>query len=491
MRKTVFLYTTTVFVWLWSIVNAIAAQPAASATNRKPPSLSLDDAILLAVRSNPNVQSSRLSYVSQKFSLWVQEWQFLPHYSFQASAAYTNNRVAGQSFSGGHNYNVQPAVSILTPIGTTMTLSASNQEINHYNPGLSLQVMQPLIRGFGKAVVEASLNNARDSLQISRLNVEGVLRSTVTDVINAYLGVVSAEQTVVIDEDAVSRAEKSVEQTRLFIKAGHKAGNELVTVEANVASAKTQLENDKNNLAQSRYALLSAIGIDPNAEIRFSSLNVESLISKYHLPTLAQAKKLTLENDIQYQTEEITLHGQRSRDLLVAEDNTRWQLNFNANVATGNGSGGGLNSGINSVFNGANQAENVGLTLQIPIDDQQSKQAVVNTKIALKQAELALLQNKWNKETGAINSWNSVLSAERALRFAVDAQKLQEKTYQVSYQKYLHGLIDSLELQSAQLSLIQAQQASLNARINYLRALVSLDLITGNTLRTWKINVRL
>ncbi|VVC76942.1 hypothetical protein AQUSIP_22690 [Aquicella siphonis] len=480
-----------VFVWLWSIANAIAAYPEQDSKNKGMPQLSLDDAILLAVRSNPNVQSSRLSYVAQKFSLWVQEWQFYPHYSFQASAAFSNNRISGQSSSGSHNYDVQPAVSLVTPIGTTLTLSASNPDINHYNPGISLQIMQPLIRGFGKAVVEASLNDARDSTVISRLNIEGVLRSTVTDVINAYLGVVSAEQTVVIDEDAVKRAEKSVEQTRLFIKAGHKAGNELVTVEANVASAKTQLENDKNSLAQARYALLTAIGLDPNADIRFSSLDVQSLIRKYHLPALAEAKKLTLENDIQYQTEEITLHGQKSRNLMVAEDNTRWKLDFTANVATGSGSGGGLNAGINSVFNGANQAQSVGLTLQIPIDDQQSKQAVVNAKIALKQAELALLQDKWNKETGAINSWNTVVSAERALRFAVDAQTLQEKTYQVSYQKYLHGLIDSLELQSAQLSLIQAQQASLNARINYLRALVNLDLIIGNTLRTWKINVRL
>ncbi len=46
--------------------------------------------------------------------------------------------------------------------------------------GLSLQIMQPLMRGFGKAVVEASLNNAKDSEVISRLNIEGTLRTTVT-----------------------------------------------------------------------------------------------------------------------------------------------------------------------------------------------------------------------------------------------------------------------------------------------------------------------
>src|SRR5262249_10078700 len=52
-----------------------------------PLTLSLNEAILLAVRQNPNVQSSRLSYVSQKFDLYVQKWAFYPHYSFQSSAS--------------------------------------------------------------------------------------------------------------------------------------------------------------------------------------------------------------------------------------------------------------------------------------------------------------------------------------------------------------------------------------------------------------------
>ena len=221
--------------------------------------LSLNEAILLAVRSNPNVQSSQLSYVVQKFNLGVQEWQFHPHYSFQVSANYNNSIQNGQLYEGTHNYNVQPAASWNSPIGTKLSLTASNSQTSNYNPGLSLEVMQPLMRGFGSAVVEASLNDAKDSTVISRLNVEGVLRQTVTSVINAYLGVVSAERTVIIDEQALKRAETSVTQTKLFIKAGHKAGNELVTVEANVASAKTTLENDRNYLTQSRYALLSRL----------------------------------------------------------------------------------------------------------------------------------------------------------------------------------------------------------------------------------------
>ncbi len=479
-----------IFFLIYSSIFFVAI-PGSLVLAKSPVKLSLNEAIFLAVRSNPNVQSSQLSYITQKFNLYVQEWEFHPHYSFQASAVYAKNRATGNPFVNTNTYNVQPEASLLTPIGTQITLGVNNPIANHYNPTLSLQVVQPLIRGFGSAVVEAALNNAKDTDVISRLNIEGVLRSTVTAVIEAYLNVVSAAGTVANDEDAVHRATQSVEQTKLFIKAGRKAGNELVTVEANVASAKSQLENDKNNLLQSRYALLSAIGIDPNTNVAFSNLDLRQLINKYHLPSLVATKQLVLENDIQYQVDQITLHGPTKRTLLVAEDNTRWQLNLTATAATGNGSGGGANAGANSLFNGLNQAQSVGLTLQIPIDDQHSKQAVLNAKIALKQAELALLTEKWTKETSAINSWNFVSSAIRALSFAEDAEKLQEKTYQVSYQKYLHGLIDSLELQSAQLQLTQAKQTLLSAQINYVKALVNIDLLIGHTLKTWDVKVRL
>jgi len=281
-----------------------------------------------------------------------------------------------------------------------------------------------------------------------------------------------------------------VEQTRLFIKAGRKAGNEIVTVEANVARAKTQLENDKNTLTQSRYALLAAIGVDPYSPIKFIPLDIPKLIKKYQLPDVNHIKQLVLDNDIQYQTDVITLHGAKKRALIKAEDNTRWKLNFSANTTFGNGSGSGFNAGFNSIFNRANQNRGVGLTLEVPIDDQLAKQSVLNAKIALRQAEIGLQNSKWKKETSALNGYNLVVSSRKALFFAEDAQRLQQKTYDVSFQKYLHGLVDSLELQSAQFQLIQTEQELLRAQISYLRALVQLDNLIGHTLKTWDLKVR-
>lgn len=453
--------------------------------------LSLDEAILLAVRENPNVQTAQLGHVQQKFALEIQQWQFQPHFGLQAIKTTTQTYSAtANGMVTANATGIQPGVSLLTPIGTEMNLLSTNNVSHHYNPTLSLQIVQPLIRGFGRPIVEAALDNARDNEQISRLNIESQLRMTTTSVIDAYLDVISAQNMLNIDQQALHRSEESVKQTALFIKAGHKAGVELVTVQADVASAKTKIEADQDSLQQARYALLSAIGIDPNTPVIFTGVNIEKLIKKYHVPTLDRAKQMILQNDIQYQIDNITLNGSTKRSLTSAEDNTRWQLNLTLNGSSGNGTGGGPNAGINSLVNGVNVTDSATLNLTIPIDDRPAKIALANAKIALREAEIALQQEKWAKETSVINVWNTIYSALRATGFAKNAEILQAKTYQISVQKYSFGLIDSLELQTAQQQYRQAQQISLNAEINYLKSLINLDLLIGETLKTWNVKVQ-
>jgi outer membrane protein TolC len=455
----------------------------------KPVRLSLEEAILLAVRDNPNVQQSQLNHIQQKFSLEIEQWNFQPHYQFQAIRTFTRT-VAGGVEQTANATSLQPQATLNTPIGTQFTLTSTNNLTGHYNPALVLQILQPLMRGFGRPIVEAALYDAMDSEHNKRMEVEGTLRNTVTAVIKAYIAVVSARKTLTIDDEALKRSQKAVEQTKLFIKAGHKAGVELVTVQADVARAQVNLENDKNALKQKEYALLTAIGMNPNTPVEYSDFNLDELIKKYPIINQEKTELFALENDVSYQTAQITLAGTAQRALMKAKDNTRWQLNLTANGTAGGGSGGGINAGTNSLFNGYNQSQQVALNLIIPIDDRAAKKAVVDAKIALYESKLNLERQKWDIQTNAINQWNTIMSAERALRFADDAKKLQEKSYSVTNQKYMHGLTDSIELQTAHQNLINSQQSVVNARISYLIALVDVDALIGRTLKTWNVKVR-
>lgn len=450
--------------------------------------MTMDDAILLAIRKNPNVIQAELNDVLQKYALSLAEWEFKPHYTLSAKTTTIRNySVTEEGYVTENSTGVDGSVSLLSPYGTQGKFATSVNQTSHFHPSLSLEVVQPLIRGFGRPLVEAALYNARDNKKISLLNIEGTLRNTVTMVINAYLEVISAEKNLKVDEDALQRAEISAKQTRLFIKSGRKAGVELVAVEADIARAKTNIENDKNMVRETRFALLNAIGLDPNTMISFAPVDIPALMKKYHVPPLNQAKILTLENDIQYQIDQITLHGTMHRSLLDAEDGTRAQLNLSGNLTAGSDDD---NSGIKSLVNGINQTSAISLNLVVPIDDQVAKMALQSAKIGLKEAKIALQQEKWNKETMTINSWNSIESAKRATILAEDARKWQEKTYDISFQKYSHGLIDSLQLQNSHQQLISSEQALNQASMNYVKSLVNFDLLIGNTLKTWNIKIK-
>jgi outer membrane protein TolC len=478
------------FIIFWLLILSLSAQLTDAETSQSR-TLSLNETIQLAIRENPNVQRSQLSHVMQKFALEVEQWQFHPHFSLNAekntSQTYSvdNNGMVTENKTG-----IDAGMSWLSPIGSQVKLTSANNISGHYNPGLSLSIMQPLMRGFGKPIVEASLYNAIDSEKISRLTVEDTLRNTVTSVINAYLDVISAENTLEVDQQSLERSHQTVAQTKLFIKAGHKAGVELITVQADEATSEARIESDKNALDQARYALLTGIGVDPNTPIHFATIDIQILIQKYHVPNLEQAKELILANDIQYQVDQITLQGATQRSVLAAEDNTRWELNLEGNAATGNGSGGGEDAGINSIVNGVNRNDSVTLNLSIPIDDKPAKVAVSNAKIAVREAKIALQQERWNKETNVINGWNSIYSAKRSLEFAENAERLQKKSYQISSQKYTYGLIDSIELQTVKQQLVTSEQALIVARVNYLKALVNMDMLIGNTLKTWDVKVK-
>jgi len=457
----------------------------------QPRSLTLEDAVFLAIRENPNVIAAEITQVIQKYTVELEAWKFKPHYTLSGTVTTTRNfSTTENGFVTQNATGVDWSVSLLTPYGTQVTFSPSVNQSDHFHPGLSLEVSQPLLRGFGRAIVETEFNNALDNEKISRLNLENVLRVTVTNVINAYVDVISAQKKLTVDEDALKRALISVEQTKKFIRSGRKAGVELVTVEADAASAQMNIENDKNALLSARFALLGAIGLDPESKIAFQKMDIPALIKKYNIPPLSQAKIFALENDIQYQTDKLTLEGAKKRSLLQAKDNMRWKLDLSGSISSGKGVGGGQNSGLESIVNGVNQTSEVALNLTVPIDDRAAKVAFATAKMNLRQAEIALQQERWVKETNIINGWNSLYSARRALRFAEDASILQQKTYQISFQKYAHGLIDSLQLQSAQQQLINSELGLNVARMGYLKALINEDLLMGHTLKTWGITMR-
>ena len=148
-----------------------------------PKHLSLNEAIALALRNNPQIRSAELQRIIDKFALEVARNQFLPQYSFDTSATYSNGT---KPF-----YTTNPKATLETPLGTAIGLGVSNQVNAGRETTAFIEVTQPLLRGFGPQVTGANYKNAFNQEIINRLNFKETLMETITNVVQAYYKLVA------------------------------------------------------------------------------------------------------------------------------------------------------------------------------------------------------------------------------------------------------------------------------------------------------------
>ena len=263
--------------------------------------LTMQDAILLALRNNPTVQSAKLDRVVQKYALVVEKNAFEPQYALNASFNHYSTTIDGTT-SHSNTVNATPSASLTTHYGSKISLLSDNPKTRHesYNPTLILEIRQPLIRGFGKAVVDAALNNALDNEEINKLSFENTIISTVNTIIGHYLSLFQAKEALKIDHTSLENYERTIKNNKAMIKAGRIPRSDIVQTEAQLARQKAIIQNDMNNITQARLQLLNTIGLDSTADIRIpDQIDLEDIINQIlghkKIPSTALCKQKALQ----------------------------------------------------------------------------------------------------------------------------------------------------------------------------------------------------
>jgi outer membrane protein TolC len=456
------------------------------------PQLTLNDAILLALRYNPSVQNAEIQRVIDKFNLRLAKNEYEVNYALEGTANYNNSNQSG-SISINNTYALTPSANLnRTPYGTSFALSAPNT-INktvggnaYYNPGVNLTMTQPLLRGFGKAVNMLRLYDAQDTELVNQLNLKNTIITTITQVIAQYTALAQAKNTLLTQQLALKNSLATLKQYQALIKAGRNAPADLMQFQATVASQQLTLEQQQTRLQQAKLTLLNTLGLDPNTEFtNATQINMPVLA----LPDLTNSIALALHNNVAYQTQLINLKILK-RAYVNAKDQQRWQLDLTTTVGAGGGSGGAPNSGLASLTNGENNTKQVGLRLSIPIDDLNRKQQVVQSKNTLDQAEITLAATKRQVLSDTTNAYTSVLSEKRQIMQAQQAMRYANDNLQIAYAKARYGRISPFEVSSLQSALTDAQIAAITTQENYNNAIANFDQAVGLTLARWRIQLR-
>ncbi|OCQ52040.1 Outer membrane efflux protein [Photorhabdus australis subsp. thailandensis] len=446
---------------------------------RKEPStevigLSLSDAIWLGLRNNYTIRSVYLDRIAQKFDLRVAEDRFTP--KLQLSGRYVVGKNQDSNF---RKTNLSPNATLLTPLGTRFTLSWTRENnklgINNiHNDGASITVIQPLLRGAGTDVNNASILLAKLQEQTHRLNLKATISGSITQIILAYHALLRAQKQQSLSVASLKRMQKLVAINKELIDAGRMAQTDIVQTQADLAMQALSAKEAENNVHTTKLALLKLLALNLKTPIYATdtlkgthvSLNIEQSFTK------AQAQQPGYL---------IQLLSARVADiqLLQAKNNRLWDLSLV----------GGASQYRSSSSETRNWENYVGIQLDIPIGDMTQKQAEVQARVNVQKQALHLEEAKINLEQTVINAVRDTESRWQEYQLAIKASSLSQKKLEIEQEKLQAGRSSNFQVLSFETDLRNAENALLNTLIQYLNSQAELDQILGTTLESWEITL--
>lgn len=443
--------------------------------------MTLQEAVLLALRYNPNVRNAYMQRVLDKYNLRIAEYEFQWQYNLTGQATHSRNTSSG-SRTVNNSYSLSPTAQLKSGFGTTIKTSFPNSsDQSGYKPKLDIEISQPLIRGFGSDVVERGLRDAYDDEYIAKLQLKQALIEQISSTIDAYWSFVQAKISLRTQLSSLRSARKLVVENKAMIRAGRMAPNDNISAISAVASQRLSVTQARFSIESARQSLLRTIGfIDPNKRIDVIS---HPHMGSMKIPTLKKSLETAMKFNINYRRALITVKKDR-RSLLVARDNARVKLDASLNTSFGPGAGlGGITDGQNRMISAA-------LNLTVPIKDLNLERAVVAAKIQLDQDIVNLKEQKRDLEIQIRQSINNLKSqrqqihdAGRAVRLAADSLRLERK-------KLKFGLSTSINVTTQRTLLTNNEISLINSKIAFHKAMTDFNKLLGVTLDVWGIQVK-
>ncbi|MBD2232010.1 TolC family protein [Phormidium tenue] len=448
----------------------------------EPVMLTLPDLLNLTLAGNRELRNQALGRIVQRQQLAAAEQTFNPRLTPTLRVDATRRRsddsgfiesTPGSVLLGGSDTDLDQQVrldtTLTTRLGTSFELG-----LTPFEDGSPLQfrVSQPLLRGFGTAVNEAPLNQARLSETRNQLALRSTVIDTLTTAILSYNNLINAQAKVEIQAQALERRQQQLDIVQALVEAGRRAPIDLFEPERSLADAQRSLVDAQNQLDQANSTLLNLIGTDRNLRFVASVETIAELFTAAaaQLATYQPEALVILALDQRTDYRQAQLQRQQQElDLLVAQDNLRWQLDAVADGTLGDRS-----------------RSAVGLVASRTFGDPQPETNRVASDITLQQQDntLAQLQDEIRNDviaglSSAQSSLRQVVAAERATLNARLQLAADQEQFRLGRSNTLFQLIDQEE------ALVTAETNELAARIDFLNSVAQLEQTVGITLDRW------
>lgn len=350
----------------------------------------------------------------------------------------------------------QPTLDFATTHGFS-NYPWANGNKNSYNSSYGLNAAWTVWDG-GKR--ENNIKQSRIRTEIEQLNSGDILRSLETDLLQVYINILYAKETIAIYEEATKVSEAQAERARSLMEAGKISRVDYAQLNAQYEQDNYSLVNARSTYDSRRMELkqLLELGIDSDIDLADVEWTAEQVMAR--LPELSESYQMAVNTDLKIQGLELE-KSSSALDISIAKAGRLPKISLNAGVGTGYYAPG--NSFGTSMKQGWN--ESIGLTLSVPIfDNKKTKTAIARAEVAELNAQLDISQRQ--TELGRIvESWyidtRSAQSRFVAAESQLESARLSDE---LTNERFNLGYVNTVELMTSHNAYIEARHSLLQAK---------------------------
>ncbi|MCI5134640.1 MAG: TolC family protein [Candidatus Electrothrix sp. AW2] len=458
----------------------------AASSEQQVQTMTLAEAVMLALGHNRSVESAYLDRLLERFDLKTAQDKFLPDAHIFSSAL--QEKMVGES---SYRIEVGGKAVLKVPTGGEFSLtwtqpvhtSQNDQWLNNFGNDIVLSFTQPLLKGGGVKVNRADQVLAEYNERNNILTLQTTLTNTITQVVHAYRSLLLAQRGLEIERLSLERSKELLERNQVLIKEGRMAKVEIIENKSNVAARELRFMTSQNDLETTKLDLLKLLDIDRHTLIEPSD-SIKADPVELKLTTLIQ---LVLTKKPEYQQALITLKIAET-NLLLAKNQQLWQLDLETQYNMTDSSRYTVNS-LEEESSGAGDYS-VAMKLKIPFGDESIKRELLQAKVAYRKAKIALQELKDNLQISVQNTHRDIGMQWKQVELSQKARALSQKQLDVELEKLKNGKSSNFQVVSYQDRLIAAKYDENSKKISYLNALTDLDMFLGTTLEHWGIDLK-
>ncbi len=417
----------------------------------------LRECIDYAVENNISLQQSRNTRLSGLEDTYQAKAAMLPTLSASASGGLTNRPLAQSGSS--------------TVIGSDVY---SSSESSSLTGNYSLSAHMTLYSG---GSLRISLKQSRLQNSIDSLSVLESTNDVVISIIRAYMQCLYAQQAVKLGESAAEASRIQTERAVELQKAGRLSKVDVAQIESQYASDRYQLTSARTSLDSYILQLkqLLELGVDEEMEIDEPSESEEQVLRPLPPKSEVYANALAAMPEIDKAALSVM-----SAELSVQRAKSSYAPTLAASAGLGSANMSGAGTSLGTQL-GRNFNESLGLSLSIPIFlGRQTKTAVNKARIAADNSRLEQLGAEKALLKEVEDVYLEALSAQSKYICAKEQESFAQQSYELTLEQFGVGMKNTVELITAQNSLLEARTSLLQSKYTALMNNALLDVYQGN-----------